>query len=68
MKRKVKVEWTDQHWCSNTIEVDVPNDIPADQVDAWITDHVSDLEIYDGFKTDDVETVKDSVEIEVIDG
>ena len=67
MKREIKIEWKDEHWCSNTIEVDVPDDIPADQVNDWIEDHIWDFEMYEGFSTDHLEMVENSVEIEVFE-
>jgi len=65
MKKEISIEWKDEHWKSNTIEVDVPDDIPADQVNDWITNNIWDFEIYDGCSDDHSETVEGSMEIEV---
>ena len=60
---EVDVKWQDKQWCSNTIKVDVPDDIPADQVNDWIKDHIWDFEMYKGFSTNHLETVENSIEI-----
>ena len=65
MKKEVKIEWQETQWCSNTVEVEVPDDIPADEVNGWIEDNIWDFYPYDGMTVDHVETVDDSVEIEV---
>lgn len=63
MKKRINIEWKDEHWCSNTIEVDVPDDIPADQVTKWIEDNFWDFDdMYVGFSTNHIETVEDSVD------
>ena len=65
MKKEVKIEWTETQWCSNTVEVEVPDDIPADEANQWIEDNIWDFYPYDGMSVDYVEMVEDSVEIEV---
>lgn len=67
MKKKVKIEWKETQWCSNTVEVEVPDHIPADQVNEWIEDNIWEFDPYDGMSVDDVETVEDRIEIEVIE-
>ena len=63
MKKEVKIEWAETQWCSNTIMVEVPDDIPADEVEHWIEDNIWDFDPYDGMKVDDVSLVPDTMEI-----
>ena len=65
MKKEVKIEWKETRWCSNTIEAEVPDDIPADEVNQWIADRIWDFDPYDGMTVDDAEIHFDEVEIEV---
>ena len=67
MKKKVKIEWQETQWCSNTFEVEVPDDIPAEEANEWIEDNIWDFDPYDGMSVDDVEMTEDSMEIEVIE-
>ena len=55
MKKKVTVEWAETQWCTNTVEIEVPDDIPADEVEHWIEDHIWEYDLADGMTVDDVE-------------
>lgn len=67
MKKKITVEWKETQWCTNTVEIEVPDDIPADEANQWIEDHIWEFDIVDGMTVDHVEIVENSVEIEVVE-
>lgn len=64
MKKEVKIEWKETQWCSNTIEVEVPDHIPTDEVNQWIRDNIWDFDPVEGCSTYDVEVDEYEVEIE----
>ena len=50
-------------WCSNTVEIEVPDGIPADEVEHWIECNIWEYDLVEGMTVDDVEVMDDSTTI-----